>query len=58
MTPFQFCQTQIDEWMRVGRYASETGDIALFERVEKEIANYQMIQKRYATDGNNINKGG
>ncbi|HEZ5387035.1 TPA: hypothetical protein ACJME3_000485 [Neisseria meningitidis] len=44
MTPSQFCQTQIDEWMRVSRYASETGDIALFERAEKEIANYQMIQ--------------
>lgn len=58
MTPFQFCQTQIDEWMRVSRYASETGDIALFERAEKEIANYQMMQKRYETDGNDISKRG
>ena len=58
MNPYQFCQKQIDEWMRVSRYASETGDIALFERAEKEIANYQMMQKCYETDGNDINKGG
>ncbi|WP_301818006.1 hypothetical protein [Neisseria maigaei] len=58
MTPSQFCQTQIDEWTEISRRASETGDIALFERAEKEIANYQMIQKLYATDGNNRNKGG
>lgn len=58
MNPYQFCQTQIDEWMKVSRYASETGDIALFEQAEKEIANYQVTQKRYETEGNDINKRG
>lgn len=58
MNPYRFCQNQIDEWTEISRRASENADIALFERAEEEIANYREMQKRYATDGNNINKGG
>nr|WP_118777655.1 hypothetical protein [Neisseria lactamica] len=57
MNPYQFCQTQIDQWMRVRRRASETADIALFERAETEIANYREMQKRYAPEGGNASDG-
>lgn len=53
MTPYQFCQNQIDEWTRVSRHASETANLALFEEAEREIANYREMQKRYAPENHN-----
>ncbi len=50
MTPYQFCQNQIDEWTEISRRASENADLALFEQAEQEIANYREMQKRYAPE--------
>lgn len=58
MNPYQFCQTQIGEWTEISRRASENANLARFKQAEKEIANYQVTQKRYETEGNDINKGG
>lgn len=49
MTPYQFCQNQIEAWERVRR-ASENADLAVFKRAEQEIANYREMQKRYAPE--------
>ncbi|WP_108043297.1 hypothetical protein [Neisseria cinerea] len=57
MNPYQFCQTQIDKWTAISRRASETADIALFERAETEIANYREMQKRYAPENGNASDG-
>ncbi|HFC8820839.1 TPA: hypothetical protein ACFU14_000035 [Neisseria cinerea] len=57
MNPYRFCQTQIDKWTEISRRASEAADLALFERAEKEIANYREMQKRYAPENVNASDG-
>lgn len=49
----QFCQKQIDKWTQISRRASENADLAVFERAQKEIANYREMQKRYAPENPN-----
>ncbi|EJU78369.1 hypothetical protein I7J22_02185 [Neisseria meningitidis] len=50
MNPYQFYQNHIDEWERVRRLASDTAALAVFNRTEKEIANYREMQKRYTPE--------
>ncbi|WP_304676770.1 hypothetical protein [Neisseria bergeri] len=53
MNPYQFCQNQIEAWEHVRRLASAPAALAVFNRAEKEIANYREMQKRYAPENPN-----